>query len=176
MADGDPAGTADAAASEASRRVTAGWRSLRDRRRTRLSAGLAVGSFAFAVGMAVATGPLGSVVGGVIALALVGGASVPLAVALGTATVLGTAPTPTAVDAVVFGTGTGVLLAGSVESRQFTLLAVGAFAAFGSVVGAALEATALWVAAMALVGAVSLASYAVYRYSLVDLGLVEVAR
>jgi high-affinity Fe2+/Pb2+ permease len=46
---------------------------------------------------------------------------------------------------------------------------------FGSTLGVALTNAAVWVGAVALVAVAGLAGYAVYRYGLVRLDLVEVA-
>jgi hypothetical protein len=133
------------------------------------------GGVAFALGLWVAAGPLAGVVGLAIAVGVTVGGSVPLAIVAGTLAVVAVDPSPTTVDALAMGTGTGLLVAADGGSRRVALVGVGVTIVFGSTLGVALTNAAVWVGAVALVAVAGLAGYAVYRYGLVRLDLVEVA-
>jgi hypothetical protein len=115
------------------------------------------------------------VVGLAIAVGVTVGGSVPLAIVAGTLAVVAVDPSPTTVDALAMGTGTGLLVAADGGSRRVALVGVGVTIVFGSTLGVALTNAAVWVGAVALVAVAGLAGYAVYRYGLVRLDLVEVA-
>lgn len=133
-----------------------------------------IGGVGFALALWLAAGPLAGVAGLGIAVGLTVGGSVPLAVVGGTLAVVALDPSPTTVDALAIGTGTGILIAADGGSRRFALVGVGVAVVFGSALGVALSNAAVWVGALGLVTVAVVAGYAVYRYGLVRLGLVEV--